>query len=247
MSKGWVSIHREIQDHWLWQEKREFSKLEAWLDILLNVNHTEQKVMIKSTLFTVKRGQSIKSLDTWANRWNWNKSKVRRFFVLLQKDKMIVTKNEHKTTRLTVCKYDSYQDLRNADETQMKHKRNADETQTTPNNNDNNINNENNENKNDVVENLDILFNRYVSSERIIEAVLKNEKNKFSNKDDIVNRLKDFTDTLKQDGIFEKTFTDYCSHFRRWHLKAPKSIIVNLTDTSNQIEVKKVTGRTNQV
>ena len=142
MSKnGWISIYRDLQEHWLWQEKREFSKLEAWFDILLTVNHADQKVMIKNTLYEVKRGESIKCLETWGKRWNWNKSKVRRFFILLQEDGMITTKNETKTTRLTVCKYDSYQQSRNADETQVKQTRNADETQATPNNNDNNINN----------------------------------------------------------------------------------------------------------
>ena len=151
MAKGWVSIHRELQDHWLWQEKRVFSKLEAWFDILLTVNHSEQKVMIKNTLYIVKRGDSIKCLDTWGKRWNWNKSKVRRFLVLLEKDSMIVTKNETKTTRLTVCKYDSYQTIGNANETQMKHSRNADETQMTPNNNTNN-----NNNINSVIEDLQI-------------------------------------------------------------------------------------------
>lgn len=150
MNKGWISINRKIQSHWLWVEKREFSKLEAWIDILLTVNHSEQKVMIKNTLFTVKRGDSIQSLDTWAKRWNWNKSKVRRFFMLLENDSMIVTKNESKTTRLTVCNYDSYQDMRNDNETIMKHKRNDNETIMTPNNNDNNINKENNVNKKDI-------------------------------------------------------------------------------------------------
>ena len=144
MSKGWISIHRELQEHWLWQEKREFSKLEAWFDILLTVNHSEQKVMIKNTLYEVKRGESIKCLDTWGKRWNWSKSKVRRFLELLKKDEMIRTVNETKTTRIIVCKYDSYQDNGNANETQMKRKRNASETQAAPNNNDNNSNNINN-------------------------------------------------------------------------------------------------------
>lgn len=144
MNLGWISLNRKIQSHWLWEEKREFSRLEAWLDILLTVNHSEQKVMIKNALYIVKRGESIKSLDTWANRWNWNKSKVRRFLKLLESDNMIVTKNETQTTRITVRKYDDYQDSRNADETEMKRKRNADETQMTPNNNANNINNDNN-------------------------------------------------------------------------------------------------------
>ena len=158
MSIGWISLNRKIQCHWLWVEKREFSKLEAWLDILLTVNHTEKKVMIKNTLFTVKRGESIKSLETWSKRWNWNKSKVRRFLELLKSDSMIVTKNEHKTTRIIVCNYDSYQNIGNADETKMKQERNADETQMTPNNNDNNYNNVNNENK---LKSFDIWWDLY--------------------------------------------------------------------------------------
>ena len=91
-------------------------------------------------LINCKRGDSLNSLDTWAKLFGkgWNKSKVRRFFKLLESDNMIVTKNEQKTTRLTVCKYDSYQEVRNADETQVKRKRNASETQVTPNKNDNN-------------------------------------------------------------------------------------------------------------
>jgi hypothetical protein len=151
-NKGWISINRKIQSHWLWEEKREFSKLEAWIDILLTVNHSEQKVMIKNTLFVVKRGESIKSLDTWAKRWNWNKSKVRRFLKVLQSDSMIVTKSESKTTRLTVCKYDSYQDIGNDNETITKRKRNADETIVTPNNNDNKDNNKNKEKKHTKIE-----------------------------------------------------------------------------------------------
>jgi hypothetical protein len=72
------------------------------------------------------------SLDTWAKRWNWDKSKVRRFLTLLQSDGMIVLVSDNITTHLTVCNYASYQDERNASETPMKRKRNADEIQTTP-------------------------------------------------------------------------------------------------------------------
>lgn len=142
MSNGWIKVHRQIQTHWLYTEKREFSPFEAWVDILLNVNHADAKVLIQGTLYEVKRGESINSLDTWAKRWNWGKSKVRRFLKTLENDKMIVLKNETKTTRLTVCNYDSYQDERNANETQTKRSRNADETLATPNKNDKNVNNE---------------------------------------------------------------------------------------------------------
>lgn len=145
-SKGWISLHRTISDHWLYPKNRKFTKYEAWIDILLETNHSEQKVLLKGTLLTCKRGESIRSMKEWAKRWNWSKSNVKRFFDLLESDSMIEYKNVQITTHLTVCNYDSYQDVRNATETQMKRKRNASGTQTDTNNNVNNVNNENNVN-----------------------------------------------------------------------------------------------------
>lgn len=129
---GWIKIHRSITNHWLYTEKRVFSKFEAWNDILLTVNYIDAKTIIKGSIYEVKRGQSILSLDSWSKRWNWDKSKVRRFLNTLQLDNMIVIKSDTVTTQLTVCNYESYQGERNADETQLKRKRNADETHATP-------------------------------------------------------------------------------------------------------------------
>jgi hypothetical protein len=188
MSKGWISIHREIQDHWIWQDKREFSKAEAWIDILLNVNHADQKKVIKNTLFEVKRGQSIKSQLTWAKRWNWNRSKVHRFLELLEKDKMIVLKPNSKTTQLTVCNFDSYQRARTSNEHQMNIKRTSDEHQTNINNNINNINNDNkytkldffadwNEVRNTVLKKPSHLNRLNFELENILSEIVKDIKN----------------------------------------------------------------------
>lgn len=129
---GWIKIHRSIQDHWLYKEKRSYSKFEAWTDILLTVNFTEGKTIIKGKVYEIARGESILSLESWSLRWGWDKSKVRRFLNMLQKDNMVSIESDNITTRLKVCKYDDYQDKRNANEPQKKRKRNADEIQTTP-------------------------------------------------------------------------------------------------------------------
>jgi len=136
--EGWIKLHRTINKHWIFKDSE---KLKAWITILLNVNHEKNKVNLGNLILTCNRGESLKSLDSWAKLFgkNWNKSKVRRFFKLLKNDLMIELKNEQKTTRLIVCKYDTYQETRNASETQTKRKRNASETQTTPNKNDNNV------------------------------------------------------------------------------------------------------------
>lgn len=130
---GWIKLDREITSHWIFKDEWKFRN---WIDLLTLVNHSEQKVNIKGTVLTCKRGETLCSLDTLARRWNCDKSKVRRFLKLLESDSMIELKSEQITTRLTICKYDTYQGERNEDETQVKRKRNASETQTTPNKND---------------------------------------------------------------------------------------------------------------
>jgi len=52
-----------------------------------------------------------------------------RFLKMLEKDSMIVLKSETVTTRLTICNYDSYQDMRTDSELQVNRKRTASEPQ----------------------------------------------------------------------------------------------------------------------
>jgi len=129
---GWIKIHRNILNHWLYTEDRVFSKFEAWNDILLMANYMDKQTMIKGKLYTVKRGESLLSFDSWAKRWNWEKTKVRRFMKLLQDDSMIVIKSDNKTTHLTICNYERYQDERHADATPTPHKRHSNATPTPP-------------------------------------------------------------------------------------------------------------------
>lgn len=211
MDKGWISLHRKIKDHWIWQEKKTFSNLEAWLDILLTVNHSDKKVLIKTTLFEVKRGESILSLDSWAKRWNWNKSKVRRFLILLQNDNMIVANNEQKTTRITVLKYDSYQTFGNDNETIVKQKRNTNETRMTPNNNVNNKNNVNNENKKEI--NKENFLEICLNDKPWIEVLCMQFKiTEFQ----VIEKLKYFDLHLKTQKQTKSNHNDYAKHFSSW-------------------------------
>ena len=131
--KGWISIHRKLLKHWLWQDKP-FSQGQAWIDILLECNHEENEVVIKNTVFICKRSESLNSLQTWSKRFGWNVSATRRFIKKLEKANTIRIANESLTTRLTVCNYDTYQIKRIADESQMNRKRIASESQVNTNN-----------------------------------------------------------------------------------------------------------------
>lgn len=115
---GWIKIYRSVLDHWVFQNPDYFR---AWCIILMKVNHEPKKVLINGKLLQCERGQSLLSLNSWVNEFGvnrWSLQKVRTFFNLLESDKMIVTEGMTKTTRLTVCNYDQYQDKQQTDNTQ---------------------------------------------------------------------------------------------------------------------------------
>ncbi len=133
--EGWIKLHRNIMEHWLYNSNEPFTRREAWIHLLLTVNHKYDEVPVGDQVFICNRGQSVRSLDTYAKNFNWDKSRVRRFFKLLEKQNMIETENLKVTTRITICNYDTYQGQRNTDETQKSQKRNKNETVVTPNKN----------------------------------------------------------------------------------------------------------------
>ena len=137
---GWIKIHRQIQKHWIWNNS---DYLKAWISILINVNHEEKKVLIHGELMNCDRGESLLSLANWTKTFGkgWTIRKTRTFLNLLKKDSMIDIDGCRKTTRLRVCNYDSYQEQRQADDTQTTSKRQANDKQTTTNKNDKNNNN----------------------------------------------------------------------------------------------------------
>ncbi|MEK4816247.1 DnaD domain protein [Macrococcus sp. FSL R5-0951] len=148
---GWISLHRSIEKHWLYEEERKFSRFEAWVDLLLMVNHADNKTMIDGKLVTVKRGQRITSLRKLGDRWNWSLTKVDAFLKLLEEDKMIVLKKDTKKTLVTIVNYDIYQnnDLekrhrKDSEKTVKEHRKDSEKTQKKTNNN---VNKENNDNK----------------------------------------------------------------------------------------------------
>ncbi|MBN6836285.1 DnaD domain-containing protein [Staphylococcus epidermidis] len=181
---GWISLHRSIQKHWLFEEKRKFSRFEAWIDILLMVNHTDNKVMHDGDLITVKRGQRITSLRQLGERWSWSITKVDKYLRTLESDGMLVVKKDTKKTVLTVVNYDDYQDgdfkkrhRKDSEKTEKKHRSNTEKTQKKTNNNDNKENNENNDN-NDVVVGDDFasIYNLYQENIEQIPSPITTEK-----------------------------------------------------------------------
>ena len=145
MNLGWVSVHRKIQDHWLWADKP-FSKGQAWVDMLLLANHADNKFLLGNELTEVQAGSFITSELKLMERWGWSKTKVRSFLDLLQKDEMIVKKTDRKKTTITLVNYGLFQDSETTEKPQKDRKKTTKRPQKDTNNNENNDNNENNNN-----------------------------------------------------------------------------------------------------
>ena len=139
--QGWIKLHRQVRDNWIWNDPIKF---QWWIDMLLMVNHADTKVNIGLELYECNRGQSILSLRSWGQRWKVSKDTVRNFFVLLEKDKMVLAENLKKTTRITICNYDNYQSSLHDEQTVDRQKADRKQTVSHPNKNQDNINNENN-------------------------------------------------------------------------------------------------------
>jgi hypothetical protein len=125
MSDGWVKLHRKIWDNPLFHEKRIASRLEAWVDIIMQANYKDQKVFFENMVIDVERGSFITSEVKLAARWGWSRTKVRSFLMLLESEKMIVKKSDSKKTALTVCNYSLYQDSETTDKTTEKQLKNT--------------------------------------------------------------------------------------------------------------------------
>jgi len=134
-----------MDEHWIMEDA---DKLRAWIKILIHVNHSPAKVLIADDLIEVKPGQSVKSKGTWAKIFGkgWDRHRVKRFFKLLEKDGIIAQRITNKTTILSVCNWETYQNQRSASDQQTARrvisKRSASDQQTLTNNNDNKENNE---------------------------------------------------------------------------------------------------------
>jgi len=131
MVEGFITLSRGIREHWIYQ-KPEYYR--AWSDMLFCVNFKDNKVMIDGEILECKRGQSVMSLDSWAKEFGkgWTKQRVRTFFKLLSSDSMIVSEGLRKTTRLTICNYNTYQLGQHTDDTEKTQRQHTGNTDSTP-------------------------------------------------------------------------------------------------------------------
>lgn len=112
MSKGWIKLHRRLQDHWLWNSQR-FSKGQAWVDLLLLASHADHEVLMGNQPIGVKCGQVLTSQTRLAAKWLWTRKSVNAFLTLLKRDNQVDIRTSKETetgyTLITIKNYEKFQ------------------------------------------------------------------------------------------------------------------------------------------
>jgi hypothetical protein len=131
-------------EHPFYEEERVFSRHEAWEYLLLNANHSDNKVMIDGKMVTVERGSFISSIRKFQERWKWSNTKAIQFLDMLESEGMIIRKSDTKKTVITIVKYDFYQGEGEEKTTQERHEN---DTETMQKRTNKNVKNDKNDNK----------------------------------------------------------------------------------------------------
>ncbi len=107
--RGWIRLYRQIQDNSIWKSNDKFNRRDAWIDLLLMVNHEDRTVIIDGKPIVIHAGQRWTSVRTLAERWKWSKDRVSRYLRLLCDEGMITLARTQNGTLLTVVKYEVFQ------------------------------------------------------------------------------------------------------------------------------------------
>lgn len=146
MKRGFVKVYRNITENSLWDDKP-YSKGQAWIDLLMRVNHKASKVLVDDSWIEINPGETVWSIKDMAVRWGWSRGKVGRFVDGLQTEHMVNQKRTSKFTKITVVNWSKFQQ----NEHHMDIKRTSNGHQTDTNKNVKNVKNERIIKSNDLV------------------------------------------------------------------------------------------------
>lgn len=105
---GYIKLFRAIQENWIWKWKEPFDHRSAWIDLLLIVNHKEEKIPVGTHIQTLKPGQRWLSYKWLGQRWGWSYRKVLRFIDQLVSDQMVYVDGTPNGTLLTIVNWDFF-------------------------------------------------------------------------------------------------------------------------------------------
>lgn len=109
---GFVVIHRKIFDNPLLEDCDYFR---AWAWLISEAAWKPRRVRIQSgralEIVDLQRGQLTHSRRFMAKAWGWKEKRVRTFLNRLKTDRMIDLQTGPRQTVITICNYNTYQDV----------------------------------------------------------------------------------------------------------------------------------------
>lgn len=127
--KGYIRLSRTFFDNPLWTEPREYSRAEAWLDLIQVARFEAERKILNGRAIEVQRGEIMASRRYLEKRWTWGSTKVANYLKLLVLEKMVTIKQTNGQTIITLCNYELYNDPQTTKQTADKP--DANQTQTT--------------------------------------------------------------------------------------------------------------------
>lgn len=101
IDNGYIKLYRKFFDGELWQEKRKYSKAEAWIDLIEMARWGEgpETLLDKRGSYVLEFGDIYVSARYLGVRWEWSKNKVMHFLGHLEKKESILFKkrDSHRT------------------------------------------------------------------------------------------------------------------------------------------------------
>lgn len=203
--QNFIPISRKLFNHEFWEEKRAFSRFEAWLDLIALARFTpsENRMLIGNQIVTWNRGEMAASLRYLAERWGWGVTKVRNYIILLTAEEMIKTRTAKSTpqTIITICNYDTYNPLPKIKKQDEEQHQNSIKTPPKQDENKTNIDNKEEDSKERKI------YRGFAHLVLFVDEYLKLEEAGFAKKqiDDMLDDIENFKGNKKYTSLYLTT------------------------------------------
>lgn len=130
--QGFIKLSRKFFENALWKEHRQYSRSEAWLDLIQMAGFEDSKYILNNRAIEVQRGEIVASRRFLENRWLWGSTKVTNFLDYLKKEGMVNQRQTNGQTIITLCNYDTYNTRQTSDDVENKPATNQRQTRGKP-------------------------------------------------------------------------------------------------------------------
>lgn len=131
-NQGYIKLSRKFFENALWKEPRQYSRSEAWIDLIQMARFEDSNLILNNRVIEVRRGEIAASRRFLESRWLWGSTKVSNFLDYLKKNGMINQRQTNGQTIITLCNYDIYNMEQTGDDDENKPPTNQRQTSGKP-------------------------------------------------------------------------------------------------------------------